>query len=132
MAHYEIDTKRQILKDVTTVSASGSRQVVPIARYDLDAGLSVNAILCNPRSEPKKSLGSNINETLALATDEPPTINTVTYGMLIQGLTYEDSSKIMEVVKTLKEPEGGYGQFNAFTLFFLIACLRLLQWLPGN
>jgi hypothetical protein len=116
LAQCEIDAKRNILKDVTIVSATGSRQVVPIARYALERGLKVNAILCNYNSELKENFEGKINTILVPEITEPPTVNTATYGTMIQGVTHENVSEIRRVVESLKEPKGGYGQFKAFTV----------------
>ena len=118
LAQPEIDAKRKIIKDVTIVSASGSRQVVPIARYSLEKGFRVNAITCKKKSELKEELGNKIKYIVLPTIEEPPTVNTATYGMMIQAITHEDVSKIKRVVKSLKEPKGGYGQFKAFTVIF--------------
>jgi hypothetical protein len=118
LAQSEIDAKRNILEDVTIVSATGSRQVVPIARYALDQGLRVNAILCNDKSELVEKFGKNINDKVFSALQEPPTINTSTYGSMIQAVTQENLSEIRQVVESLEEPEGGYGQFKAFSVIF--------------
>jgi hypothetical protein len=118
LAQSEIDAKRNILEDVTIFSATGSRQVVPIARYALDKGLRVNAILCNDKSELKDNFGDKINYKIFSALQEPPTINTSTYGSMIQAVTQENLSEIRQVVEFLEEPEGGYGQFKAFSVIF--------------
>jgi hypothetical protein len=116
LAKCEIDAKRNVLEDVTIVSATGSRQVVPIARYALDEGLQVNAILCNDNSELVKKFGDRIKAKNFSALQEPPTINTSTYGSMIQAVTQENLSKIRRVVESLQEPEGGYGKFKAFSV----------------
>lgn len=116
LAQSEIDAKRNILEDVTIVSATGSRQVVPIARYALDKGLRVNAVLCNDKSELVKKFGERINAKIFSALQEPPTINTSTYGSMIQAVTQENLSEIRRVIESLEEPEGGYGQFKAFSV----------------
>lgn len=116
LAQSEIDAKRDMLEDVTIVSATGSRQVVPIASYALERGLSVNAILCNPNSELKAKFGSDIKDMVLPATEEPPTVNTATYGAMIQGVSHENVSAIRQAVESLKEPAGGYGQYKAFTV----------------
>ena len=116
LAQCEIDAKKNTLDDVTIFSATGSRQVVPIARYALDKGLQVNAVLCNDKSELKDNFGDRINYKIFLALQEPPTINTSTYGSMIQAVTQENSSEIRQVVESLEEPEGGYGQFKAFSV----------------
>ena len=118
LAQSEIDAKRNILEDVTIVSATGSRQVVPIARYALERGLRVNAILCNYNSELKENFDSKINVIAYPAIKEPPTVNTSTYGTMIRAVTDEKVSDIRPVVESLKEPKGGYGQFKAFTVIF--------------
>ncbi|MHC4112369.1 MAG: hypothetical protein ACYSUY_14950, partial [Planctomycetota bacterium] len=118
LAQSEIGAKRNILEDVTIFSATGSRQVVPIARYALDKGLRVNAILCNDKSELKDNFGDKINYKIFSALQEPPTINTSTYGSMIQAVTQENLSEIRQVVEFLEEPEGGYGQFKAFSVMF--------------
>jgi hypothetical protein len=120
LAQQEIDTKRDILEDVTIVSASGSRNIVPVARYALEKGLRVNAIVCNPNSELNSRFGTHprYREILVPAIGEPPTVNTSTYGGIIRGVTHEDASEIKKVVKSLKEPEGGYRSFKAFTVIF--------------
>jgi len=120
LAQQEIDTKREILDDVTIVSATGSRNVVPIARYALEKGLQVNAIICNPNSELNSRIGTHpkYREILVPAIDEPPTVNTATYGGIIRGVTHEDASEIRKVVESLREPKGGYGSFKAFTVIF--------------
>jgi len=116
LAQSEIDAKRNILEDVTIVSATGSRQVVPIAEYALDKGLRVNAVLCNDNSELVNNFGDRINAIVFPAITEPPTVNTATYGTMIQAVTQENLSEIRKVVESLKEPEGGYGQFKAFSV----------------
>ncbi len=118
LAQCEIDAKRNILEDVTIFSATGSRQVVPIARYALDQGLRVNAVLCNDNSELVEKFGKKINDKVFSALQEPPTINTSTYGSMIQAVTQENLSEIRQVVESLEEPEGGYGQFKAFSVIF--------------
>ena len=118
LAQSEIDAKRNILEDVTIVSATGSRQVVPIARYALDKGLRVNAILCNENSELEENFGGRINALTFSALKEPPTINTSTYGSMIQAVTQENLSEIRQVIESLKEPRGGYGRFKAFSVIF--------------
>jgi len=120
LAQSEIDAKKNILEDVTIVSATGSRQVVPIARYalDLDKKLRVNAILCNDKSELVEEFGDRINAKFISALQEPPTINTSTYGSMIQAVTNENLPEIRQVVESLEEPEGGYGQFKAFSVIF--------------
>jgi hypothetical protein len=118
LAQSEIDAKANLLEDVTIVSASGSRQVVPTARYALDQGLRVNAILCNENSELKENFGNKINYKIFSALQEPPTINTSTYGSMIQAVTQENLSEIRQVVESLEEPEGGYGLFKAFSVIF--------------
>ncbi len=116
LAQCEINAKRNTLEDVTIVSATGSRQVVPIAQYALDKGLRVNAVLCNDNSELVKKFGDRINAKTFSALQEPPTINTSTYGSMIQAVTHENLSEIRRVVESLKEPKGGYGQFEAFSV----------------
>ena len=118
LAQPEIDAKRKIITDVTIVSASGSRQVIPIASYALEKGFRVNAITCRKKSKLKAVLGNKIKYIVLPTTEEPPTVNTVTYGMMIQAITHENVSKIKRVVKSLKEPKGGYGRFKAFTVIF--------------
>lgn len=116
LAQCEINAKRNILEDVTIVSATGSRQVVPIAHYALERGLRVNAILCNYNSELKENFGGKINAITFPAIEEPPTVNTATYGTMIQAVTHENVSEIRRVVESLKEPKDGYGQFEAFSV----------------
>lgn len=116
LAQHDIDSKKKILKDVTIVSATGSRQVVPIASYALKKGLEVNAILCNDKSDLKKNLKGKINIITCPSIKEPPTVNTVTYGMMIQAVMNENISEIRQVVESLKKPKGGYGQYKAFTV----------------
>ena len=118
LAQCEIDGKRNIIEDVTIFSATGSRQVVPIAQYALDQKLRVNAILCNDKSELVEKFGKRINAKIFSALEEPPTINTSTYGSMIQAVTQENLSEIRQVVESLEEPEGGYGQFKAFSVIF--------------
>jgi len=118
LAQSEIDAKKNTLEDVTIFSATGSRQVVPIAKYALDKGLQVNAILCNDNSELVNKFGDRINAKTFSALQEPPTINTSTYGSMIQAVTQENLSEIRQVVESLEEPEGGYGQFKAFSVLF--------------
>jgi len=116
LAQSEIDAKRGILEDVTIVSATGSRQVVPVARYAFNKGLRVNAILCKDNSELKEDFDGKINVITYPAIEEPPTVNTATYGTMIRAATDEKVSEIRPVVESLKEPKGGYGQFKAFTV----------------
>lgn len=116
LAQSEIDAKRNILEDVTIVSATGSRQVVPIADYALERKLKVNAILCNYKSELKVNFEGKINTIPVPAIKEPPTVNTATYGTMIQAVTHENLSEIRRVVESLQGPEGGYGQFKAFSV----------------
>jgi hypothetical protein len=118
LAQSEIKAKKNTLEDVTIFSATGSRQVVPIARYALEQDLKVNAILCNSQSELKENLGNRINYKIFEALQEPPTINTSTYGSMIQAVTQENLSEIRQVLESLKEPEVGYGQFKAFSVIF--------------
>lgn len=119
LAQSEIDAKKNTLEDVSIFSATGSRQVVPIARYALEQELGVNAILCNDNSELKKEKFSDkINFKIFSALEEPPTINTSTYGSMIQAVTQENLSEIRQVVESLEEPEGGYGRFKAFSVIF--------------
>ena len=121
LAQCEIEAKKDILGDVTIISATGSRQVVPIARYAHEKGLLVNAILCKDGSDLEEDLGDKINiikiEQPPPEKDEPPTVNTVTYGAMIQALTDEQVTDVLvDKVKSLEEPEGGYGKFKAFTV----------------
>jgi hypothetical protein len=136
LAQCEIDAKKNVLEDVTIVSATGSRQVVPIAQYALDKRLRVNAIVCKAGSKLNKKCGNheNYKEILIEIPEEkkePPTINTVTYGSMIQGIRpcnkkHEDISVIKQAVESLKEPIGGwlrffkrfrgYGRFKAFNV----------------
>ncbi|MHC4641998.1 MAG: hypothetical protein ACYS32_10160 [Planctomycetota bacterium] len=118
LAQSEIDAKKNTLEDVTIFSATGSRQVVPIARYALDQGLRVNAILCNDKSELVEKFGERINDKVFSALTEPPTINTSTYGSMIQAVTQENLSEIRQVIESLEEPEGGYDKFKAFSVIF--------------
>jgi len=116
LAQCEIDTKIDVLEDITIVSATGSRQVVPIADYALKKNLKVNAILCNYKSELNENFGGRINAMALPSIEEPPTINTSTYGMMIQAVTQESIPEIRQVVESLSEPEGGYSQFKSFTV----------------
>jgi hypothetical protein len=116
LAQCEINDKRDILEDVTIVSATGSRQVVPIARYAFKRGLQVNAILCKDNSELKENFDGEIRIITYPAIKEPMTVNTATYGIMIQAVTHENVPEIRRVVESLKEPKGGYGQFKAFTV----------------
>ncbi len=118
LAQCEINAKRDILEDVTIVSASGSRQVVPIAYYALERGLRVNAILCKDDSELEKKLGDKINVIKIKQPEkpEPPTVNTVTYGAMIHAVTNEQVPEIQQEFESLKEPKFGYDQFKAFTV----------------
>jgi hypothetical protein len=122
LAQYEIDAKKDILEDVTIVSASGSRQVVDIAKYAIEKKLCVNAILCKDGSDLEKDLGDKINiiKIEQPKEAEPPTVNTVTYGAMIQALTNkkEKISKIKSQCELLKEPKGGYKKFEAFSVIF--------------
>ncbi len=118
LAQSEIDAKKNVLEDVTIVSATGSRQMVPIAPYALKRGLKINAILCNYNSELSENFEGKINTILVPAIEEPPTVNTATYGRMIQAVTQENLSEIRQVVESLEEPEGGYGQFKAFSVIF--------------
>ncbi|MFW9842819.1 MAG: hypothetical protein ACFFES_18175, partial [Candidatus Thorarchaeota archaeon] len=118
LAQSEIEAKKNTLEDVTIFSATGSRQVVPIARYALEQDLKVNAILCNSQSELKNNFNDRINTMTFSALEEPPTINTSTYGSMIQAVTQENLSEIRQVVESLEEPEGGYDQFKAFSVIF--------------
>jgi hypothetical protein len=121
LAQSEIDAKREILGDVTIVSARGGGNIVPIAGYALNKGLRVNAIVCTAKSELNEQYGSRENYREILVEipqerKEPPTVNTVTYGRMIQGVTHENIAAIRESVKSLAEPKGGYRQFKAFTV----------------
>jgi len=122
LAQYEIDAKKDILEDVTIVSASGSRQVVDVAEYAITKKLRVNAILCKDGSDLEKDLGAKINmiKIEQPKEAEPPTVNTVTYGAMIQALTNkkEKISKIKSQCELLKEPKGGYKKFEAFSVIF--------------
>ncbi|UCE46595.1 MAG: hypothetical protein JSW47_13345 [Phycisphaerales bacterium] len=127
LAQFEIETKKDI-EDITIVSATGSRQAVHIADYALECAsklkkeLRVNAILCDfndddyNNSELRRNFGGKINTILVPAIKEPPTVNTATYGMMIKAVTKESIPEIRQVVESLREPEGGYGQFKAFTV----------------
>lgn len=121
LAQHEIDTKREILDDVTIVSATGSRNVVPIAQYALEKGLRVNAIVCKTGTQLNQEFSDheNYSELLVEVPEErkePPTVNTATYGGIIQGITLEELPVIKQVVESLEEPPGGYGSFKAFTV----------------
>lgn len=120
LAQHEIDTKRESLKDVTIFSATGSRNVIPIARYALEKRLRVNAIVCKEKSKLSRKFRKHrkYKEILLIVPKEPPTVNTVTYGRMIQGVTHEDISVVRKVVESLKQPKGGYSQFKAFTVIF--------------
>jgi hypothetical protein len=127
LAQSEIDAKIDILKekgDVTIVSATGSRQVVDIARYAaLDKDLCVNAILCKDGSEleEEEDLRGKISFIKIEQPKElePPTVNTVTYGAMIQSLTDEQvTDRLVDKINSLEEPDGGYEKFEAFSVIF--------------
>jgi hypothetical protein len=118
MAQYEIDKNKKIIKDLTIISASGYRQVIPIAKYALDNKLAVNAILCRKDTELEKKYGKKLNIIRVDAIEEPPTINTATYGGMIRGVTKEDISKIAKAVDSISEPKEDYSKFNSFTVLF--------------
>jgi hypothetical protein len=133
LAQQEIDTKRDILEDVTIVSAGGGRNIVPVARYALQKGLRVNTIVCNPNSELNSEFGTHprYREILVPAIDEPPTVNTATYGGMIRGVTHEGASVIRQVVESLKEPKGGYGSYKAFTVILpdgMLEVAEMVDW----
>lgn len=135
LAQYEIDAKRDMLEDVTIVSATGSRQVVPLASYALKRGLRVNAILCNEYSELRANFDGHINVIAFPAIEEPPTVNTATYGTMIRAVTHENASEIRRVVESLKEPEGGYAQFKAFTVILtdrMPEVAEMVDWKLGG
>ena len=118
LAQDEIDTKTALLEDVTIVSATGGRNVVPIARYAMKKGLRVNAIVCNPESQVSKELKGKrgYTEIYVPAIEEPPTINTATYGRMIQGVTHENIKRIRRIVDGLVKHEGFYERFEQFTI----------------
>ncbi len=121
LAQHEINTKRDIIDDVTIFSATGSRNVLPIAEYAMDRDLPVNAVVCKAGSDLNKEFKNHedYNEILVEIPpeqEEPPTVNTVTYGSMIQAATHEDIPLIRKALKSLDEPEGGYSQFKAFTV----------------
>ncbi len=127
LAQYEIDKKKNMLEEVTIVSASGGRNIVPVAIYALDNDLPVNAIVCKTNSELFRECKTHKNKKKyneihvplnGLEEPEPPTVNTATYGTMIQAVTHENVSEIRGVVESLKEPKGGYGRFKAFTVIF--------------
>ncbi len=118
LAQDEIDTKREMLEDVTIVTAGGGRNIVPVARYVLEKGLRVNIVVCNPHSEVSSRFSTHerYKEILVPVPEEPPTVNTATYGRMIQGVTHEKVAEIKRAVESLEEPQGGYDRFNAFTI----------------
>jgi len=125
---HQIDTrselweKRHVRGDVTIVSATGSRNVVPIAGYALDKGLPVNLVVCKPDSEMVRMFGRHVKEILIPAPEEPATINTASYGSMIHALAHkgkkEDVARIRGIVKSLPRPFGGYGCFNQYFWIF--------------
>jgi hypothetical protein len=120
LARYEIDRKCPILGDVTIISATGTQEVVQIARYALDKGLRVHAIVCNPKSELHRSCSRHemCSESVVRAINEPPTVNTATYGRMIQAVTGEELVKILRTVRSLEEPLRPYKSYKAFTVIF--------------
>ena len=139
LAPSEINAKIDILEDVTIVSATGSRQVVPIASYAIKKKkkrkLRVNAIVCKDNSELKKDFDGKINIIAYPAIEEPPTVNTSTYGSMIRAATDENISEIRRVVESLKEPKGGYGRFKAFTVIFtdyMPEVAEMVNWKLGG
>ena len=117
-AKERIDTDFDDLGDVMIVSATGSREVVGVAEYALKKGLAVNAIMCNPDSELKRVLGGDLNEIIVPVPTaaEPPTINTVTYGMMIYGITNEDPKEIRQHLESISQPEPGYQSFDSYSI----------------
>jgi len=119
LAQHEIDSKSEILDDVTIVSATGSRNVIPIAEYALNKGLKVNVVTCTENS-PVKTNFPAINDIIVptLEEPEPPTVNTATYGGMIQGVTHENIPRISREVEALNDklPKGGYENYGAFTV----------------
>lgn len=102
--------------DVTIVSATGSRNVVPLAGEALKNGIRVNAIVCRKNSELSRQFPGKINEIFIEAAEEPPTVNVASYGRMIQAVTREDPRKVLQAIRGSREPPGGYGQFNTFTI----------------
>jgi len=129
----KIDRESGRLGDVAIVSATGSREVVDVARRARERSLPVSAITCNPRSELKAALGGNFNEIIvpAPAKPEPATINTVTYGMMIYGATREDPGRIADFIRGMPKPGRGYGEFGSFDLLLpdsMLEVARMAGW----
>lgn len=111
----------------TIVSSTGSRNIVPVAEYArFKALLPVSVITCTRNSEVAQRMGREIHEIPVpgkepgsyLTEDilEPPTVNTVTYGRMLQGVTHEDISLIDQEVRNLpRPPGGGYSRYRAFS-----------------
>lgn len=106
-ARYAIDTERASLDAVVLVSATGSRQMRDVAEYALSRWLPVYLIVCKPNSEVTQAFRGKpgfqeiLVAGMATAPDEPPTINTATYGRMLQGVTHEDPAKIRAVIRDM-------------------------------
>jgi hypothetical protein len=121
-AQYVIDTEAASLDGVVLVSATGSRQMVPLADYALKRDLPVYLIVCKANSQVTKEFKSNAKYTEILvggmdrAPAEPPTINTNTYGRMLQGVTHEDPRVIRRLLTAMPKPVGGYTRASALTI----------------
>ena len=117
-AQYVMDTERDSLDGVVLVSASGSRQMVPLAEYALKCGLPVYLIVCEPDSSVTRKFKKRrkFTEILVHAPKEPPTINTCTYGRMLQGVTHEDPRLIRQFLSEMPKPAGGYRRASALTI----------------
>jgi hypothetical protein len=124
-AIHHIDSEHEDLGDVTIVSATGSRQVVDVAKYAMDKGLKVNSITCNPNSELKAALGERINEILIPSISEPPTINTASYGMMLYGITGEGPKPITDFLQEINAPSQGYATYDSFSTILPDSMLEL-------
>jgi hypothetical protein len=111
-AKNKIDLADPASDDVTIVSASGSRNVVPLAGYALSKGFRVNAIVCARGSELSRAPG--VREIFVPAADEPHTVNVSTYGNIIRGVTHEKAGRILDFVAGMEKTLGFIVGFERF------------------
>ncbi len=145
-AQQAIDTAQAALGRVMIVSATGSRQVVPIAEYALKKGLEVDLVVCKADSQVTRTCGSNphFNEILVPGMEhapyEAPTINTATYGRMLQGVTHEDPAAIMRILRgrpfTLENGQPvEFANFDALVMVFadrMDAVAQMVDWKLGG
>jgi len=119
-AKEEIDKRAGELTGLVVVSASGSRDIIEVAKHAVANKIPVHSISCNHDSELKQELGDKLDQkhVPTPSEKESPTVNTVTYGMMLYGVTHECPEAIRLEIEKIRRPEKGYNRFEAFSMLF--------------